>query len=38
MERIKARTVEDDVAEAGLEELDELEDELADDGMLQKYR
>lgn len=26
------------MAEASLEELDELEDELADDGMLEKYR
>ena len=38
VERINARTIEDDMAEASLEELDELEDELADDGMLEKYR
>lgn len=38
VERLNARTIEDDMAEASLEELDELEDELADDGMLEKYR
>lgn len=38
VERINARTIEDDMADASLEELDELEDELADDGMLEKYR
>eukprot|EP00903_Cladosiphon_okamuranus_P015976 g14756.t1 len=38
VERLNARTIEDDMADASLEELDELEDELADDGMLEKYR
>ena len=38
VERINARTIEDDMADATLDELDELEDELADDGMLEKYR
>lgn len=38
MERINARTIADDMADATLDELDELEDELADNGMLEKYR
>lgn len=38
VERINARTIEDDLKEASLEELDELEDELEDDSMLEKYR
>lgn len=38
VDRLNARTIEDDMADASLEELDELEDELADDGMLEKYR
>lgn len=38
VEKLNARTVEDDMKDASLEELEELEDELDDDGMLEKYR
>ncbi|CAN0140276.1 unnamed protein product [Discosporangium mesarthrocarpum] len=38
IERIKSRTVEDKLAGASLEEMDEMEDDFDDDGMLEKYR